>query len=268
LRGSIVRPMKMQLNECIYCSSDSGLSDEHAIPFGLGGSILLKKASCEACRVETGRLEQRLLRGHWRPYRHYLNLKSRSRDFPKTYPVTVHFRSGVTSPAELPAEQYPAVLFFEFDPPAIFSGQYDESIPAAPRVYLKQIRKPVEWVLIDGAKRFLQHPDRIEFPTSFSCADLCRVLAKISHCLAIHKLGSDCCEEFFLPKLILGDGAGSLTYVGGCSTNLVKPRLPGTVVHGFLVRQIENFIVVNLQLFREFGDLPPIYEVIVGRAKL
>jgi hypothetical protein len=249
---------------CIYCNSLGRLTDEHAIPFGLGGRIVLKKASCVTCQVETGRLEQRLLRGLWRPYRHYLGLSSRSRDFPSRYPVKVKFASGLVVDGEVPAEQYPGTLFYDFDPPAVFRDSINDSIPAAPRVYWKQIRPLVEWVWIDGERRSVRHPDQIEFPTQFSVSDFCRVLAKIGHCLAIHRRGIEACSEYYLPKFITGSADGLLTYVGGCSTELIKPRLPGTAVHGFLDRKVGEHLVVNLQLFREFGDLPPVYEVVVG----
>ncbi len=56
-----------------------------------------------------------------------------------------------------------------------------------------------------------------------------------------------------------------MTYIGSCTSDLIKPRLPGTNVHGFLDRRVGEHLVVNVQLFREIGDLPPIYEVVVGR---
>jgi len=44
---------------CIYCGTKQGpLSDEHIVPFGLGGTLVLPKASCKACATETAKLEQ------------------------------------------------------------------------------------------------------------------------------------------------------------------------------------------------------------------
>lgn len=262
-----MRNQSKKFDACIFCQASATLTDEHAIPFGLGGRIVLKKATCEECRVETGRVEQRLLRGLWRPYRHYLGLSSRSRDFPDRYPVKVLFATGVVAEAFVPASQYPLTLFYDFHKAAILEGRVDETTPAAPQIFMKQIRPLVEWVWIDGERRNVRHPDRIEFPTQFAVDDFCRVLAKIAHCLAIHRRGVDCCSEFYLPKFITGSADGVLTYVGGCSTELIKPRLPGTSVHGFLNRRVGEHLVVNLQLFREIGDLPPIYEVVVGRLR-
>lgn len=37
------------VNVCIYCGGTGALSDEHIIPFGLGGRWVLPKASCAEC---------------------------------------------------------------------------------------------------------------------------------------------------------------------------------------------------------------------------
>lgn len=265
--GAGVKNQRAKFDVCIFCKADGVLTDEHAIPFGLGGRIVLKKATCENCRVETGRVEQRLLRGLWRPYRHYLGLSSRSRDFPDRYPVKVLFASGLVAEAFVPADQYPLTIFYDFHKAAILEDRIDDSTPAAAQIYMKQIRPLVDWVWLDGERRNLRHPDKIEFPTQFPVADFCRVLAKIAHCLAIHRRGVNAFSEFYLPKFITGSADGLLTYVGSCSNELIKPRLPGTSVHGFLDRRVDDHLVVNLQLFRETGDLPPIYEIVVGRLK-
>ena len=68
------------LGKCIYCSVTDDLSDEHILPYALGGTIVLQQASCKRCATITGSLEQRLLRGHWWPYRKKLGLQTRNPD--------------------------------------------------------------------------------------------------------------------------------------------------------------------------------------------
>lgn len=68
------------LNECMYCGAKEGeiietvvkkenikvtakLSDEHLIPFGLGGTLLLEKSSCQECARITAKIEQDVLKG-------------------------------------------------------------------------------------------------------------------------------------------------------------------------------------------------------------
>ncbi len=48
---------------CIYCGRTDGLSDEHIVAYGLGGTIVLPRTSCPQCRKITGRFEHMVLRG-------------------------------------------------------------------------------------------------------------------------------------------------------------------------------------------------------------
>jgi hypothetical protein len=49
--------------ECIYCGCTVGLSDEHVIPYGLGGDYVLPLASCKQCAATTSRDELKVMRG-------------------------------------------------------------------------------------------------------------------------------------------------------------------------------------------------------------
>jgi HNH endonuclease len=52
------------IGRCIYCgSTEPPLTDEHILPQGLGGREFLPDASCEICRVETGKFEEIVQRG-------------------------------------------------------------------------------------------------------------------------------------------------------------------------------------------------------------
>jgi len=51
------------VGECIYCGSRERLSNEHIVPFGLGGQLILPDASCGTCSKITGEFERRVLRG-------------------------------------------------------------------------------------------------------------------------------------------------------------------------------------------------------------
>ena len=51
------------IGQCVYCGSKDGLSDEHIVPFGLNGNLILEKVSCPACARITSETELRVLRG-------------------------------------------------------------------------------------------------------------------------------------------------------------------------------------------------------------
>ncbi len=58
-----MKPAK-PVNVCIYCGERAGkLKGEHVIPYGLDGTLKLKKASCQRCKGVTHAFEGHLLGG-------------------------------------------------------------------------------------------------------------------------------------------------------------------------------------------------------------
>lgn len=254
-----------KIGYCIYCGAIDNLTDEHVIPYGLGGKELLKKASCKECAKITCGLEQRLLRGQWWPYRKILNIRSRSGEYPKYQLVKLKFTWGETIEAKVLLEEVPIVVVLEFDPPSILEGKLRNDVPIAIGMGAKFVANMPNRVLIDGRMRFLQSNEQIEFPTTFVASDLVRFLAKIAHCYAIYSRGVNACTEYFLPKYILGNGDGALSYVGNSNSKTLDKVLPGNNLHSMLDVRNGDYLSVFVQLFRDGGDPPPIYEVIVGK---
>lgn len=252
--------------KCIYCGAGGPLSDEHVIPFGLGGDLVLARASCRACAEETSRLERRLLRGHWWPYRLRLGLKSRRKHV--TVPnlqVMVEASDGTRSTAELPMAEQSIAMIFDLAPPSILEGAARTDLPSARRVGMKVLGKAPSTVVVAGRRRRLTSDERITIPVNLDASDLCRFLAKVAHAFAICRRGADFCSEYFLPSIILGRAEGAATYVGGGESNLVGPLLPGQGLHAIIDRINTQYLSVYVQLFRDGGTPPPIYEVVVGR---
>jgi 5-methylcytosine-specific restriction endonuclease McrA len=48
---------------CIYCGRTDGLTEEHVVPFALGGNLIIPDASCPSCRDMTSAFETKVLRG-------------------------------------------------------------------------------------------------------------------------------------------------------------------------------------------------------------
>lgn len=65
------------LQRCAYCDATDNLSDEHIIPFGLGGALVLPKSSCEKHRKATSKVGDFVLRRYLCPLRSHLGLPSR-----------------------------------------------------------------------------------------------------------------------------------------------------------------------------------------------
>lgn len=101
------------LGHCMYCGTTDNLTNEHIVPFGLSGSVVLPKSSCEDCAKVTGTFEGQVLRGPMRSVRMLRDLKSRSKHSgsPTSYPIKVR-RNNVIETIELPLAQYPILLHF------------------------------------------------------------------------------------------------------------------------------------------------------------
>lgn len=250
---------------CIYCFKTGLLEDEHVMPFGLGGRTVFKKASCRACATETGRLEQRLLRGQWWPYREYIGIATRSGSYPKYRPAYVLPIVGEKLPVQVLTDEVPFVVLFDFDSPSILLGQLRTESPAAKQAFMIQIKEGPKRVLENGRMRDLLPWEKVEYPINFDSHDVLRFIAKVAHSYALHKRGPSACTEYFLPSIILGKTDGALSYVGGCSTELLKPKLPGKELHELYEREVNGYLVVNIQLFCNVGIEQPIFEAVVGR---
>lgn len=252
------------IGKCVYCGSTNDLRKEHVLPYGLGGDILLLKATCKSCAAVTSAIEGRLLRGHWRAYRKLLGLTTRSK-YPTHYPVKVKTAEAKSAPGLVASDQYPVLIVLDFDPPSILSGRVRTELPFATKAFMKLIAPMPSTVLVDGQARQLGPREQIEFPIEFDAADFVRLLAKVAHGYAIYRRGTAACSEYFLPKYILGTGEGLLTYVGRSSSAIIVDRLPDTGLHAMLDTVHDGYLSVYVQLFRDEGDLPPIYEVVVGK---
>lgn len=261
------RRSRSDVGLCIYCESSNELTDEHVLPYALGGKLVLPKASCTSCAAVTGKLEQKLLRGHWWPYRKKLGLQTRNPDASKELrSVKINRADGSVIQAMMPLESFVAAIVFKLDKPAILSGNRASGEPYAKEAFLKLLGVMPTEAVVDGNRFGLASHDKVEFPVNFDCGDLTRFLAKVAHGYAISKVGIASFQQFFLREFILGRTDGIQTFVGGYVSPVVLPTLPGGGHNRMMLRTREDLISVCIQLFIEKDEPPPIYEVVVGRS--
>lgn len=242
------------INECIYCGNTNELSDEHIIPYSLGGEWELKNASCVECCKATTLIERHIAREHLLAFRTAAQLPTyRPKKRPKTLNQKVSGVGGTTIISLMPA-QHPASLVLPiFEPPGHLSGR-----AAGPFPLLRSVR-----VISRGAKvRSLSKstsadgftvpvPDRGLFP---------RFLAKVAVGFAVGCVGVNGLDEIFVLDTILGKRADAGRWVGGTHHQPIKA---GSGVHE-LTSTVENGILsVTVRLFSFLNT--PEYSVIVGR---
>lgn len=210
----------------------------------------------------------RLLRGHWWPYRQFLGLKSRrgKQQLPDLQ-VTIEHANGDRTLALLPMSKHSFAMVFRLAPPTILAGSVSAEVPYATEAFLRTLGPMPSVVRVGGKIHHLTPHEKLNIPVNFYAPELCRFLAKVAHSYAIYRRGLTACAEYFLPRFVLGDEAGAMTYVGGASNSFLGSWLPGNSTHALLDRVQGPFLSVYIQLFRHGGDPPPIYEVIVGRLR-
>jgi hypothetical protein len=97
---------------CIYCGARSvELSDEHIVPFALGGDVVLPQASCATCAATTSNFERQVARNVLGPFR---NRKGAPARRPKKRPETLTLElvdsDGSRREIELSPSSHPATL--------------------------------------------------------------------------------------------------------------------------------------------------------------
>ena len=261
-----MRPIK-PVNCCIYCDTSVGkLSDEHIIPFSLGGNLVLPKASCKECAKKTGTLEGYIGRHIFQDVRIEFNLPTRR---PKERPTHLPLREGFSpSPAEapirlIPTKDYPgSLLLFIHEPPGILSGHPPDK-PGTIQPFICQItdRDRVENLKKQNieAKIYREiQPDLI-----------LRFLAKMALGVAVVACGLDGFIPFIRPLILTRDGNAS-HWIGGTTKQMDEfppPISKEPLAHRVVAFRrdigLEAHLLVQIQLFAFLGA--PIYTAVVGR---
>lgn len=246
------------LNFCAYCGSTDSLSTEHIIPFGLGGKLILPKASCEECRKATSKVEDFVLRKYLCPLRSYLSLPSRKPAHrPTSYKLTLQRGTHRWSQKVKLAEHPGHIQFAMFDPPGRVAGREKEQ----PTYNVRLIGADI---FPNTAARLVRlGADRAIDQVTIKAMDIARMVAKIGFSYAIAELGRDAFEELYVQHLIR-DAAPDWNYwIGGYDCG----------------EDVEPAALHNLRLLHRGDELSAIvhlfvpycprfaYEVIIGRLK-
>jgi len=248
------------VGRCIYCGeSDGVLTDEHIIPFSLGGTLILPKSSCKRCEKITHRFEGVVGREIFGKFRAKHNLPTRR---PKERPT--HFPVGTSAGViNVSALEHPTELFvYKFKPanaladlPASFDTSTHHWVPVAISNWkeLDEFAKSHKW---DGKVQIRMRP--IEYA---------RMLAKIAHCYAVAFLGYGSFKPLTI-DLILGRTENISYTVGGDWD--IPPSLKdgGHLLNlEFLINVIRRqfLILVEIRLFSSAGT--PNYRVVAGKAE-
>jgi hypothetical protein len=253
-----VRTDGRYIGECIYCGATSGLSREHAVPYGINGPWTLLKASCGDCRDITRRFEHETLRGLLPALRAVFRMQTRHKqDRPKTLPLLV-VTKGVDRFVQVPLNEFPVFLpVIEFPPPGIVAGRPLVAGIGPPVLDARHLAGPSR---VDLAAKFPE-ADYIGARMTFASEDFGRTLAKIGFCAGVFALGLKPFRETPIRDVILGRDECIGHWVGSWTG---EEQNPAKGLHAMRVTAGGQDIHVILRLFAQFHA--PEYHVALGPA--
>lgn len=251
-------------NRCIYCGKEKAkLTDEHIVPFSLGGNHVLLKSSCKQCQNIMSRFEGDVARGLWGEARDAYGAPSRNKKSSRIKAKKQADRTKVNlKPLEsgqdsiqFPMKEFPAgLVFYEMGKAGILQGLPDDC-DLSPQWQLK--------VVSDDARRdaFLaKHPGRLVLSFKHVPESFGRLLAKIGYGNILTVLNPDDFQPLAL-DYILGRKQ-NISYLVG-STEAMKGDVVGYRLRNMLTGYYDYmFIVVEIRLFANVFS--PIYHAVSG----
>lgn len=245
------------INRCIYCGTLSGkLTDEHVVPYALGGTHILKQASCLECQKITSQIERSILRKTWLAPRAKLGLPTRR---PQNRPTEIPLKVGLGGAdiiLNVPIIKRPtAIMFPLYEQPACLDRVEG----------VKGTRwRGVQLAIIGGVQAInaiLEESGTksVTFSQTFYSNDFAWLMAKIAYGFAVAAYGPRIIDTAYIREVIL-NRSDTVGYWVGCPKQSSPIKGKGHYQVGFVVSEEE--IHAYIKLFP--NPRIPEYLVIVG----
>jgi hypothetical protein len=256
---------------CIYCGSDGGadgLRDEHAIPYSLGGTAELLKASCSDCEKVISYLDGYLANATYRFLRVHSGVRSRS-GHPKLLPAHVGTPEG-RKLLDLAPKDHPYFLHMPvWNRPGLLRRILPSSDFGDAKAHV------FYWIPPNIRETLgLKHGEPAEIQDTTPMPNLwtfARAIAKIAYCNAVLKYGLDGFRPLALPDLILGRYSNIPYFAGSDPDAYPPPPEPAGVLHVVTHTNVEigrlKYMTARIRLFAHSGTEGhgmPFYEVVTG----
>ena len=247
-----------EVGQCIYCGAKENLSDEHVVPFALGGRLVLPKSSCNTCSAITSSFEKKVLRGFM--YEARVTGKYPTRR-PKDRPSELCINLGTGEKFNnfhLPISESPGLLQLPvLEPPGFLVGR--EATRGVKICGIETISFGRN--LIDVLRE--HNVNSIRQTTNLDVTSFARMLAKIGYSFAVGINGLLPLKNVPVLPLILGNSDDGNVWVGSARYQ-TESELKGAI---HALTTYEHFmndcqmLISRVKLFASSGTTG--YEVIV-----
>lgn len=254
-------PFPARVGSCIYCDATEGLTDEHVIPFSLGGEWELVDASCPRCAQVTSGIERHVSRELLIAFRTVARLPTYH---PKRRPSTLRqvvTRAGGEEHLDLAPDRHPAPVALPiFAVPTFFTGEATPTsrVTKAVRVFARPAKVRELGEKHGATQWMIPAPNRVLFA---------RFIAKVGFSFAVGCIGLEAFAEIFVRNSILGASDDIARWVG-CVNEETPPPPEGT--HTITLSARDGLVFAQVRLFtllRTPRYTVPEYTVVVGRAR-
>lgn len=250
------------VGHCIYCGETEGpLSDEHTVPYSLGGTAVLRNASCPSCAEITSRFELDIARFQLGAFRVRAHLPTRHpKERPKTLSLELLNKDGSRRILKVDPYEHPSTLM----------------LPDLPEPFLLEPtligpRRPFRMFVAFADSDVLELPRKHNAVAmgigSFDIGSFYLLLAKVAHAGAYYYPGNwSRLWEPLLPDLILGKTEDYDRLIGGTGNPEFAPS-DGSFPMFYRTVEVGNEMYL-VAFFRLFGQNDtPTYQVVVGQRR-
>lgn len=243
--------------KCIYCGDEkSPLTDEHIVPYFIGGKHIIEKASCNACADITKRFEQDVARDLWGDARNSYNAPTR-RKKERAKKISIPAPNGVGEVLSVEPSVYPGLFYFyKMGFPGILTNTHEN---------VDQSKK-WEIIIIQDEERLKNYSKIFNRPATAYFKNVpesfAKLIAKIAYCNALSAVD----QEDFIPLIVpyfMKSGA-NLSFLVGSHPELQEPNpcLGYSLRHGCVGSIEKMFLVEEVRLLANCHT--PSYCVVVG----
>jgi hypothetical protein len=251
------------IERCIYGEAHprNDLSKEHVIPLGLGGGVILQKASCKGCRDTTSAFENICLRQNFGYVRAQREMPTRRPGERPTHGKLLVYDTGSEEEKTVPLGELPSVLtmpIYDSEPAYISGKTTSHSFAMGQHGNFSEV--------IGRAKLHTSGDIAVNF--TFDIPAFLRLLAKLAHGFMWATYEAADIRPLLLPIILDGnvDDAWKLIGAGRKSNIELDPNLGagGHLIQSQVCRTPTRgmFILITIQLFAEWNA--PTYSVVTG----
>lgn len=243
--------------KCIYCNATNvKLTDEHILPYFIGGKHVISDASCVECAKITTRFERDIAKGFWGDARTSYNAPSRRKKKRKKY-IFLHNQYNPQLKLKIPYSEYPApMIFYEMGTAGFLLGK-PENMDHSSNWKFKAI---VDQKKLGNFE--MKYPGQLTAKIQFNHDSYARLIAKIGYGQIMWSLDPGDFNPICLPY-ILGEKS-NLSYIVGSRKNIPEPKKGLGYEMNSISCGTSEYLVLIAEIRIIADNHTPIYHVVVG----